>query len=415
MERVNGNAFAQIPVALWYCQRATGDSLQRQRFEIYWERWKSEGWGPGAGLSKSGDSQEHFAHDMHYGSYLLDNWRGGIWVKPGILEDAKDDPRFQQVIDRYRELYTYLYCREMDGTPVPANPWSARTHMSASSETKNWELDGHQWKGDPGPDFTVSVNGGNEWFAARRKNYYLLTFHGRLAPAWMDEVFEGQLGFGGGAICQLTVPGKGPVLASTLTESYGGGMHPSNWRNFHIHALVGERWDGVPVISGISEHDDAALNGTTVTSSGEIRDSHERVSRSYTCNAESIDCAVSLAESDYATVMSIWSHKRNWSEMRLAYEMIPFLPKDPAGKNATAVTLQDADGKPLGAAAATPVSAKAIRIDRGGFGVVIELEKPLPVLLGANNTVMIQLADAGAKPIPASQVALKYRLLPYGE
>ncbi|MBI2437897.1 MAG: hypothetical protein HYV36_03680 [Lentisphaerae bacterium] len=416
-ETVNGNAFAQINVALWYSHRATGDALQKERFETFWQRWTTEGWGRGAGLSRSGDAQEHFAHDCHYGSYLMDNWKatGNQWIATGgILGDATDDPRFQKVLDRYQELYSYLFCREVNQRAVAANPWSARTAMSPHSEANNWESAKHRWKGEPGPDFTVSVNGGDEWFAARRKNYYLLTFHGRLAPEWLGRSFYGQVGFGGGIICQLTVPGKGPVLASTLHDSYGKGMDPSNMRKFHVHSLVGELWDSLPLISAISEHDNAKLNGNTVTSSGEVRDGHVKVTRSYTYNADSIDCAVSLAESDYARVLSIWAPGREWSGIRLAYEMIPYLPKDPANKKATMVTLFDETAKDLGAAAATPVLAKSIRIDRGGFGVNIQLDQPRKVLLGSNDTVLIQLVEPGEKPTPADKVALTYRLAPFG-
>ncbi|MBI3986426.1 MAG: hypothetical protein HY343_05880 [Lentisphaerae bacterium] len=418
-EKVNGNAFSQINVALWYSHRATGDAIQKDRFETFWQRWTTEGWGPGSGLSRSGDSQEHFAHDCHYGSYLMDNWKAkdNTWISTGgILGDATDDPRFQQVLDRYQELYSYLYCREMSKTPVDANPWSSRTRASPHNAAANWESAKHPWKGDPGPDFTVSVNGGDEWFAARRKNYYMVTFHGRLAPEWMSRCFEGQVGFGGGILCQLTVPGKGPVLASLLYpgQGYGKGMDPSNWRNFQIHSLVGERWDGAPLISGISEHDNAKLTGNTVTSSGEVRDGHVKVTRSYTYNADSIDCSVALAESDYGRVLSIWSHERNWSEVRLAYEMIPFLAKGPDGNKATTVTVGDAPGQALGASNAPAVSAKTIRIDRGGFGVTLELDQPRNISLGANSTVLIQLVEPADKPTPASKVVLKYRLIPFG-
>src|SRR5262249_4941223 len=154
----------------------------------------------------------------------------------------------------------------------------------------------------------------------------------------MSECFEGQLGFGGGILCQLTVPGKGPVLASTLTESYGKGMHPSEWPQFHIHSLVGERWDGFPVIAAISEHADAKLTGTAVASSGEIRGAHLKVARSYAFNPSDIDCSVQLGKSDYAQVLSLWTHGRLWSEIRLAFEMIPYLPKSPDGKVATILT-----------------------------------------------------------------------------
>ncbi|MBI2442149.1 MAG: hypothetical protein HYV35_12360 [Lentisphaerae bacterium] len=416
-ERVNGNAFAQIPVQLWYGSRATGDKLQQERFETFWQRWTSEGWGRGVGLSSSGDAQEFLAHDCHYGSYLLDNWKAtnNTWVREGgILGDAGADQRFQQIINRYCELYSHLYCRETDGRPIAANPWSSRTHQWPHAQSSNWESEKHRWKGEPGPDFTVDVNGGHEWFAARRKNYYLLTFHGRLTPEWTSRTFEGQIGFGGGIICQLTVPGRGPVLASTLEGSYGKGMHPSNWRNFHIHALVGETWDGRPLIAAISEPDEVKLEGATVSSAGEVRNAHVRVKRSYTFNAASIDCAVSLAASDYARVMSIWAHERNWSEARLAYEMIPYLAKDPAGKKATIVTLFDAAAKELGAATTTPVMAKTIHIDRGGFGVDIVLAEPRFCLLGANATVLIQLAAPGAEPTPADKISLSYRLAPFG-
>ncbi|MBI2440152.1 MAG: hypothetical protein HYV35_02155 [Lentisphaerae bacterium] len=416
-ERVNGNAFAQINVALWYSQRATGDALQKERFETFWQRWTTDGWGPGAGLSRSGDAQEHFAHDCHYGSYLMDNWKatGNTWITTGgILGDATDDPRFQKVLDRYQELYSYLFCREVNQTPVAANPWSARTAMSPHAGSSNWQSAKHPWKGEPGPDFMVSVNGGDEWFAARRKNYYLLTFHGRLAPEWLCRSFYGQSGFGGGIICQLTVPGKGPVLASTLEDSYGKEMDPSNMRKFHIHTLVGELWDGRPLISAISEHDDARLDGNVLSSSGEVRDGHVRVLRRYTYNADSIDCAVSLAESDYARVLSIWAPQREWSGVRLVNEMIPYLPKDPASKQATAVTLFDANAKDLGTATTTPVLAKSIRIDRGGFGVNIQLDQPRKVSLGSNGTVLIQVVEPGEKPILADKVALSYRLVPFG-
>ena len=418
IEKVNGNAFSQIPVALWYSQSATGDAIQKDRFEVYWQRWATEGWGPGSGLSRSGDSQEHFGHDMLYGSYIMNNWKptGNTWVKGGgILGDATDDPRFQKVMDRYYELYSYIYCRETAvgknrGAAIPASPWSARTSGGPSQSTVPlWDNEAHPWRGEPGPDFAVDVNGGHEWFAARRSGYYLLTFHGRLAPEWLSETFQGQLGFGGGIICQLTVPGRGPVLASTLNEQYGRGMHPSQWASFHIHSLVGERWDGFPVVSGISEHDNARLEGNTVTSSGEIRGAHLKVTRSYAFNPDSIECSVQLAKSDFAATVYLWGHEANWSELRLAAEMIPFLPKAPDRKTATAVTAED------GAALTTePISARAVRIDRGGFGVDVRFEKPMPVKLGQNNTLLIMLVEPAPKPTPAERVALKYTIAPFG-
>ncbi len=414
-ERVNGNAFSQINVALWYAHQATGDALQKERFEVFFTRWKTEGWGPGSGISVSGDSQEHFSHDAHYGSYLMDNWQpAGTWVKPSITEDAKDEPRFKEVLARYQNLYTYIFCREVSGVPVAANPWSTRTHMSPHNAEKKWESPERPWKGMPGPDLTDDVNGGHEWFAARRAGYYILTFHGRIAPEWMSECFEGQLGFSGGTICQFTVPGKGPVLAGTLFESYGRGMSLDNWAKHHVHALAGITWDGRPFSASISEQEDPKLTGNKVTGEGEVRNAHIRSSRSYTYEPDGVVCEVRLAPSNYAKVLSIWAHERNWSQIKEGWEILPFIATQPDAKTPTAVTGTGADGKSA-ALTAQETQIQKIRIDRGGFGVDVVLEKPALVKLGANNTVMILVARQEAdKPVAADQVGVKYKLVPFG-
>lgn len=410
MECVNGNAFAQINVALWYAHQATGDAMQKELFEIFWSRWISEGWGTGAGLSPSGDSQEHFAHDLHYGSYMMDNWAGGTWVPVGILEDAPAGSRFHKVIERYRDLYSYLHCFDGNGRSVAACPWSSRTHQWAHADARSWlDKGGRKWKGEPGPDFTVNVNDGGEWFAARRKNYYMLTFHGRLAPQWMSECFQGQLGFGGGVICQLVVPGKGVVLASTLPDSYGKGTHPDNWRNFHVHGVVGELWDGRPLVAGISEHFDAKLNGTVLTSSGEVRDTHVRSFRRYNFAPDGVDCEVALSESDYGPILSLWNSSRTWSDVKEAWEMIPYwTSKDEEA--AVSVRLDSGKFEPL---SDKLVETDVVRIERGGYGVDIKLAEPRGVVLGANKTVMISIVPRGEKVVPAADVTLKYRLVPF--
>ena len=141
---------------------------------------------------------------------------------------------------------------------ISAGAWSSRTHYYPQWSI---EYDGpFAWKGLPGPDFTVSVNDANEWFAARRKGYYALTYHGRLSPSWNGFASAGLSGYGGGMICQLQVPGKGPVIASTLNDQYGKKMHPSLWSNFHLHGAVGICGDGRPLVSGDSEHFDAKLS-----------------------------------------------------------------------------------------------------------------------------------------------------------
>jgi hypothetical protein len=405
MERVNGNAFAQIPVHLWYAQAITGDKLLKERYDVWFERWRNEGWGEGAGISRSGDSQEHFAHDADYGSYIIDNWLGksgggGTWVQHGILADT-DDPRFQQVFDRMMNLFSHVWCRD-----ALAYPWNSRINGRMNGTAQKMVEGKYGWKGNPGPDLTVSVNDGNEWFAARRPNYYMVTFHGRLAPRWLTETFWGQIGFGGGCIAQLTVPGKGAVLNSNPSGQYGKQMHVSNWRRYHIHGIVGEMWDGTPFAAGISEHNDAQLNGNTVTSSGNVRERHLRSIRKYTFDPDAINCEVKLARPQYQEIMTLWSKDRPYAHVRLAYEMIPYTGGQP--------TLLDAGGKSLGALSNDPTVATTVIVDRGGYGVKIELAKPRQVLLGANKTILVELvAPAGKAPTPAEDVALTYRLVPY--
>lgn len=57
-----------------------------------------------------------------------------------------------------------------------------------------------------------------------------------------------------------------------------------------------------------------------------------------------------------------------------------------------------------------PQYADAIVIDRGGFGVRIELDQPRRVQRGQNSTLLIALCDT---PTPASKLGLRYRLVPF--
>lgn len=217
-------------------------------------------------------------------------------------------------------------------------------------------------------------------------------------------------------VCQLQVPGKGPVLAGTLNGSYGEQMHPSQWRGFHIHSVVGQTADGRPLVAADSEHLEARLVGTTVTGSGEVRESSVHVTRSFTFGTDDIGCEVRLRETGHNDLLSLWVKSPMRGQLTEAYEMIPFVAHKP-GKAAskkpedrTTVTAVSLDGKaaPLGREL---VAAKSIVIDRGGFGVRIELEQACKVRLGERDTVLIQLTDT---PTPASKVALRYRLVPFG-
>jgi hypothetical protein len=374
--------------------------MQKQFFETYWQRFSTGGWGDRCGLGPSGPVQEGFAYSYHYGSYILTTWKA-------VLADLPDQ-RLQQAYDRIRTWYSYTLADEQ----VPAGPWSART-----AYYPHWQVekDGpFAWKGLPGPDFSVDVNDGHEFFAARRKNYYALTFHGRLSPKWESSAHFGQTGYGGGMLCQLHIPGAGPVLASTLNGSYGEGMDISEWRNFHLHTLAGVAADGTPFVAGDSEHPDARLDRQVVKSSGEIRNSTLACQRSFSFDNDGITCSVQLTKTSYDDVLGLWLKSKLRGKVKEAYEFIPFVPlQAPRPKTKpqpTLVTALDAGSKTLGPLTEQPQLASTIVIDRGNFGVRIVLPRPYPVSRGQNNTVKIHLAD---NLTAAETVALTYRLEPF--
>jgi len=398
-ERVNGNAFAQVLSALRYCHEGTGDPLQKELFEVYWDRFVSGGWGDRVGVGPSGPVQEGFAYAYHYASYMMTTWQS-------ILADLKDE-RFQKVYDGAHNWFSYTLGDEN----VAVGPWSART-----KNYPHWQIQKEgpfAWKGLPGPDFTLSINNANEFFAARRPKYYALTFHGRLSPKWESNAHPGQSGYGGGMLCQLQIPGKGLAIASTLNGDYGEGMDPSEWRTFHLHTLAGVQADGTPFVAGDSEHFDARLKDNLVTSTGEIRHAALACRRSFEFADDGVNCTVQLDDTTYKELLSLWLSNKLRGKVKEAYEMIPFLPRQrtTTGKpKDTLVAALDADGKTIAPLGKEAVEAAGVLIDRGGFGVRIILDKARPVLRGENNTVMIRLAD---RVTPAKEVSLAYRLLPF--
>jgi len=406
IELVNGNSLASLLQALRYCQEASGDPLQKELFETYWTRFTTGGFGDRFGVGPSGGVQEGYGYDHHYGSYVLRGWRAG-------LVDLKD-ARFQKVYDGVMNLYSYTYSLEDN-----AAPWGSRTHLKLPGGVYDpWLPNQLRWKGLGGPNLTESVNGANEFFAARRKHYFALAYYGRITPSWLGEGFHGQIGFSGGVLCQLHVPDHGQVFASTLHGDYGGGMHPSNWRNFHLHGLMGMTADGRPLVSSYCECPDARLEGNTVTGSGEVRESSVHVTRSYTFEEDAIACSVKLRDSAHDKVFGIYGGAhglRNF--VTEAYEMLPYVRLKVGGNKTrtrpeqpTELTALDADSKPLGSLTKEPLTAAAAVIDRGGFGVRVELDKPRPVLLGNESTLMIQVVK---DKTPANAVALSYRVVPF--
>ena len=411
-ERVNGNAFTTVLCALRYAEAATDDPLTKELCEDFYKKFTTGGFGDRVGLGPSGAVQEEFAYDNHYGSYPVATTRA-------VVQDF-NDPRFVKLHEGLLNFYSYVINPE-----VSANPFSARTaHNPDSPFPKEGKF---AWKGNPGPDLTESINNANEFFAARRKGYYILSYHGRMTPKWEGESFRGQMGWSGGVLCQLVVPGKGVVLASTMdAPGYGTNMHPSQWRTFRIHSIVGMTTDGKPLVAADGEHNDARLNGNTVTGSGEVRDSSVNATRSYTYNADHVVVEAKLRMTDDDKQQSYWFQNPFRGCLAEAWEMIPFVDgktrnAGPSVKDATSVKVLDAGGKEVCDLKDQVSEGQVIVIDRGGFGVRIELEKPMKIKRGAGNTVMIKLVegmpmgprDDKTKP-NVDEAAIKYKLVPFG-
>jgi hypothetical protein len=189
-------------------------------------------------------------------------------------------------------------------------------------------------------------------------------------------------------------------------------MAQHQWRNFHLHGIVGQTTDGRPFIGADSEHENARLDKNVLTSSGLIRESSVEVKRSYTFEDDAIACAVSLKDTQNQ-LLNLWIPNAERGKVAECYEMIPFLPSGrPKVKKGPAVAsiMLSLKGKEVGTLDKEAMEADAIVIDRGGFGVKIELDQPRLVKRGQNNTLLITLC---ATPTPASKLGLRYRLVPF--
>jgi hypothetical protein len=419
LELVNGNATASLIAQLKYCSAASGDKMLGGLFDTYFTRFTTGGFGERVGVGASGPIQEGFGYDQHYGTYVLRGWKA-------VMEDFKGrDNRFVPVYDNIVKFYSYVYNDE-----VPGGAWSSRTAARIPSRT--YEPSGPvPFKGYPGPSFTDNVNGAGEVFAARRPGYYVQTYHGRITPAYLTEVGLGQIGFGGGMIGQLHIPGRGPVLVSRLHGDYGKDMDATLWREFAIHSVVGTTMDGLPMIGGNSEPKEAKLEGTVLTSSADVRGGSVRVMRTYDFQEDGIKCVVALAPARVDKMFGLWSKKSPLrGVVNEAYEILPLLGTKPgqikvaqkASPDRKAVGVAKLatvplvaigqDGKEIGALTeGEDVTAKAVVLDRGGYGVRVELDMPRAVRRGFEGSLLIKLAEPGT---PAQDVKMEYRLVPFG-
>lgn len=416
----NGNAFGSLMAGLKYCAAASDDPLQKELFETCFDRFVNGGYGDRVGIGPSGGLQESKGYDLHYGSYVLRGWSA-------VIADLQD-PKMIAARNRMLNLYSYIWSNG------PGMPWSSRTSIPkvAGGTYNAWQAK-FGWKGWGGTDFVTAVNDHNEWFAARRKNYYAVSYHGRLTPTWEGEGFHGQIGLGGGGLCQLHIPSVGQVITAKPNSSYGAGMHLSEWPNFHVHSLVGTTADGLPLVTANSEHWNAKLDGNTVSSSANVRQSSVSVTRRYTYGSSSVTCEVELGPAQHDNVFSIWGGRpRLRGKVTEAYEMIPFAdaPK-PKGKprgdrNRTRIDVLAADGAVVGTlddkAAATAhrfglrtdeavsFTGAGVLIALKDFGALIEFDEPRKVFRGLNDTILVEVARGLT---PAAEVGFHYRIIPY--
>src|SRR5262249_23234150 len=101
--------------ALRYCYAATGDPLQKELFETYWQRFVSGGWGERVGVGPSGPVQEGFAYAYHYASYILTTWQS-------VIADFPNE-RCKQVHEAIRTWFS----NTLDEENIAGGPWSSRT------------------------------------------------------------------------------------------------------------------------------------------------------------------------------------------------------------------------------------------------------------------------------------------------
>src|SRR5207249_3080525 len=102
------------------------------------------------------------------------------------------------------------------------------------------------------------------------------------------------------------------------------GMDVSEWRGFHLHTLAGVQADGAPFVAGDSEHDNARLVKTTVTSSGEVRHAPLRCRRTFSFEADHVACSVQLDATADSELLELWLKNRFRGKVREAFEMIPY-------------------------------------------------------------------------------------------
>jgi hypothetical protein len=409
IELTTGNAAASLVAQIRYCAAAAGDERLAGLFDTCFERFTTGGFGDRVGVGPSGAIQEGFGYDQHYGTYVLRGWSA-------VIADFGDE-RFARARRRVQDFYSFTYNEEL-----PGGAWSSRTSAQVAGGT--YEPRGEvPWKGLPGPSLTENLAGAGEIFGARRPAYYCQTYHGRIAPAYLNVVGAGQVGFSGGMIGQLHVPGRGPVMLSRLGGDYGSGMHLTNWRNFTLHSVVGTTADGLPLVGADSEHAATLADGVLATA-GDTRAGSVRVSREYRFEDERIHCTVALAPRRSDAPFALWSRRGSGrGVVQEAYEMLPLLGFKPGTRPANrgrppdpAADLElrglDAAGADVGpVTAAAPRVVRGVVLDRGGYGLRVTFDRDREALRGRDGTLLVKLADPGT---PAEEVRLEYDLAPFG-
>ena len=191
----------------------------------------------------------HALRLVHHGQLEADRQHVGQ-EGGGILGDATDDPRFQKVMDRYHELYSYLYCREAGGAAVAANPWSSRTHMSPHQAAANWENDAAPLEGRAGPR--------PDRQRQRRRRVVRRAAQGLLRPdlprppgarSGSASASRASSASAAAPSASSPCPARAPSWPARCTSPTARAWTRRSGRTSTVHSLVGERWDGSPLVA----------------------------------------------------------------------------------------------------------------------------------------------------------------------
>jgi hypothetical protein len=222
--------------------------------------------------------------------------------------------------------------------------------------------------------FMRNLGGANEFFCIKRPSYYTVIYGGKLTPFWMNEIFTGIMGFGGGGISSFWAPGYGAVFTGRVNKQYGQPIE--EWREFRINSMSGALLNGQPFLTAMSnpvaEMDEKS---GTLRFYGEVPATQFAFEREFQFLDDRVRVSVHLFDLKRFELVSFSHARPDFPERRVAElrETFPYIMKGP-------VTLFDASGKALGRVRvkARP-GVRAVRFANRRGGAVIVFDSPVSV------------------------------------